>query len=121
MTTLRRLASQCSLIGPMHVNTSVSPVSSWLRLRALLGALCVLFALWAVQQPELGAADESELARLVLSPRMLDAAEKKYGTRARQRLENWQKVAQSSRDRPVSAKLKQVNDFFNQTPFVSDQ
>lgn len=106
----------------MHVTTSVSPVSFRLRLRSLLCAFFVLLALWTVQHDEsLVVADAPEVARLTLSSRMLEAAEKKYGARARQRLEAWQKVAQSSRDRPDSAKLKQVNDFFNQIPFVSDQ
>ena len=107
--------------GPMHVTTSESPVFSRLRLRSLFCAACVLLALWSIQNSDsLVVADAPDIARLTLSPRMLEAAEKKYGVRARQRLEAWQKVAHSSRDRPDSAKLKQVNDFFNQIPFVSD-
>ena len=104
----------------MHVKTSVSPFFFRPRLRGLLCAFCALLALWFAQGDSSFLA-ASDVERLTLTPRMLAAAEQKYGLRARQRLEAWQKLMASPRDRSDGEKLRQVNDFFNQLPFISDQ
>lgn len=92
--------------------------SFWRIGRGCLAAVCVLLAVcWSAPWPFLAASD---LPRIQFTPHMLDVAEKKHGPLARQRLEAWQKVAWSSRERPEIEKLRQVNDFFNRIPFVSD-
>lgn len=63
---------------------------------------------------------QSNSAGIVLSERVLASAERKYGPAARKRLESWQRLIATSRNKPEAEKLRLVNDFFNQTPFVSD-
>lgn len=55
-----------------------------------------------------------------LAPAVLDAAEKKFGVTARARLLAWQELIQSDNLQTDFAKLRKVNDFFNQFEFVSD-
>jgi predicted transglutaminase-like cysteine proteinase len=55
-----------------------------------------------------------------LSEKVLVGAEKKYGTSARKRLLAWTKLIADNRDKTDLQKLKVVNDFFNQIPYVSD-
>lgn len=78
--------------------------------------------LWGVIWSLLGGnlAAYSQIAGLALEPRVLESAERKYGTPSRRRLEAWQDLIRSAKDRPEDEKLALVNDFFNQIPFVSD-
>lgn len=82
------------------------------KLAALLGALGLLFS---IIPPVV-----SESSQITLTARMLAAAERKHGAKARQRLEAWQELITSARGRPEAEKLALTNDFFNRTRFVSD-
>lgn len=62
----------------------------------------------------------SQSTTVQLDPRVIGSAERKYGPNARSRLEQWQRLMDSARNKPESTKLALVNDFFNQVPFVSD-
>lgn len=62
----------------------------------------------------------SQSASIHLDPRVVSSAERKFGAAARERLEQWQRLMDSSRGKSETAKLTLVNDFFNQVPFVSD-
>ena len=57
---------------------------------------------------------------LQLTEKVIASAEKKYGAGARQRLVAWTKLIADNRKKPETDKLKVVNDFFNQVPYVSD-
>ena len=58
---------------------------------------------------------------LLLDEKILSYVEKKYGVIARNRLETWDSLMRLDKNTPESEKLKRVNDFFNQTRFISDQ
>lgn len=62
----------------------------------------------------------SDESNIVLSERIFNAAERKYGGDAKRRLIAWQQLIASSRQKPEREKLAAVNDFFNQISFVSD-
>ncbi len=49
------------------------------------------------------------------------AAEKKYGTNAKKRIQSWSKLISENRSKPEMDKLRLVNDFFNKVPYLSDQ
>ena len=49
------------------------------------------------------------------------AAEKKYGINAKKRIQAWAKLISDNRNKPEMEKLRLVNDFFNKTPYLSDQ
>jgi len=51
---------------------------------------------------------------------MLDTVEKQYGEFARRRVAGWGQILETGGALPVQARLKRVNDFFNQMMFVSD-
>jgi predicted transglutaminase-like cysteine proteinase len=51
---------------------------------------------------------------------LLEHAEKKYGARARARLERWQALINANQDKSEREKLELVNDFFNELTFVDD-
>lgn len=57
---------------------------------------------------------------LGLTEKTLSSVEKKYGSSARKRLEDWRDLMESNRNKAEKEKLQQVNQFFNQVPFVSD-
>jgi len=44
----------------------------------------------------------------------------RYGEAARQRLQDWERLMIANRKAPVDDKLTQVNGFFNQVPWLSD-
>lgn len=56
-----------------------------------------------------------------LSQKVLDFVADKYGSRARNRLLDWEALMENNKNKNEAAKLKIVNDFFNQMKFVSDQ
>ena len=56
-----------------------------------------------------------------LGENVLASAEKKYGAGARQRLTSWLKLIAENKKKAETEKLKLVNDFFNQIPFISDE
>lgn len=58
---------------------------------------------------------------LFLSEVTLNYIEKKYGLTARHRLESWDSLMHLGRGISDRKKLQQVNDFFNQLRFVSDE
>lgn len=55
-----------------------------------------------------------------LSDKVLAFVEKKYGAVALRRVTEWKHLMETSRDKPEADKLELVNQFFNQTRFVSD-
>lgn len=55
-----------------------------------------------------------------LSDKVLAFVEKKYGAVALKRVAEWKHLMETSRDKPEADKLELVNQFFNQTRFVSD-
>lgn len=57
---------------------------------------------------------------IALNARRLEAAEKKFGVKARERLEAWQALLNTARNLSEAEKLEAANDFFNQVPFISD-
>lgn len=62
----------------------------------------------------------SQNSSVRLEPGVIASAERKFGTPAKTRLEQWQRLMDSARGKSESAKLSLVNDFFNQLTFVSD-
>lgn len=84
-----------------------------LRLFCLLGT-----ALWLLLAGAIPVI--SEPGSITLTARMLDSAERKHGTKARERLEAWQKLIATARGQSEAEKLRLANNFFNQVPFVSD-
>ncbi len=61
------------------------------------------------------------VATLEISDVLLSRIQDKYGTIARSRVINWQKLMQTGKDLPEQEKLNLVNDFFNQNvAFVDD-
>jgi predicted transglutaminase-like cysteine proteinase len=63
---------------------------------------------------------DSATRHLELSTEVIDRANKKYGAAAQARLLRWQALIPSLRGKTESEKIRSVNDFINQTPFVSD-
>lgn len=55
-----------------------------------------------------------------LSEKLLTYVEERFGTEAKTRLLNWQDLAIEIADKTELEKVEQVNNFFNQTRFVSD-
>jgi predicted transglutaminase-like cysteine proteinase len=55
-----------------------------------------------------------------IDPLIMDAAEKKYGIEARQRLLAWQQFIREDSSTTDRMKLDRVNAFFNTLPFISD-
>jgi len=58
---------------------------------------------------------------LLLDEKILSYVEKQHGLTARHRLESWDDLMRLERSIPERDKLQQVNDFFNQLRFVSDE
>jgi len=58
---------------------------------------------------------------LELSRTLLDYIDNRFGSSATQRLIDWQSLANSNLDRLTIEKLNDVNTFFNQATFISDQ
>ena len=67
-----------------------------------------------------GIAVYSQGSTIQLDEKVIASAERKYGPIARKRLEDWQALMASGRNKPEAEKLKLVNDFFNQVPWISD-
>ncbi|VAX24939.1 T1SS associated transglutaminase-like cysteine proteinase LapP [hydrothermal vent metagenome] len=59
--------------------------------------------------------------RAGLSQKVLDYVADKYGSRARNRLLDWEALMENNKNKSEAAKLKIVNNFFNRMKFVSDQ
>lgn len=57
---------------------------------------------------------------LQLTEKVIASAERKYGPEARQRLQAWIRLIADNKKKSEADKLKVVNDFFNQVPYVSD-
>ena len=51
----------------------------------------------------------------------LNSIEKKYGYQAKQRVESWDSMIESSKDETILNKIKNVNDFFNEITYKTDQ
>lgn len=79
---------------------------------------CLLLGAWLALVTT--AAVYPDSTAIALNAKRLEAAEKKFGAKARARLEAWQSLIDSSRNLPESEKLQVTNDFFNQVPFISD-
>jgi predicted transglutaminase-like cysteine proteinase len=63
----------------------------------------------------------TSLFALELSRTLLDYIDSRFGSSATQRLIDWQTLANSNLDRQAIEKLNDVNAFFNQATFISDQ
>ena len=50
----------------------------------------------------------------------LNSIEKKYGYQAKQRVESWDSMIESSKDETILNKIKNVNDFFNKITYKTD-
>lgn len=81
------------------------------RLRALLLAIGLLWGAGLLLAQDV---------LLQLTENVIASAEKKYGAGARLRLVAWTKLIADNRKKSETDKLKVVNDFFNQVPYVSD-
>ena len=55
-----------------------------------------------------------------ISDSQLKAIESKYGSSAKQRVEVWDSMIESSKNESLLNKIKNVNDFFNKIPYASD-
>lgn len=55
-----------------------------------------------------------------LTEQTLDQAEKKYGSGARKRLAAWMDLLQGNKEASEQEKLKRVNSFLNELPFIND-
>lgn len=55
-----------------------------------------------------------------ISQSQLDGIEKKYGSQAKNRVELWDNMIQTSKNEKILNKLKNVNDFFNSITYKSD-
>lgn len=55
-----------------------------------------------------------------LTQELLEQVGRKYGARAKTRLEQWQALIQANQDKTDQEKLELVNDFFNDLTFVDD-
>ncbi len=88
------------------------PASSLVaRLRLAILLVCLFAVVYTTTSDE---------AAIVLPEKLLDAAERKYGPVAKKRLMAWTQLIASGKQGTELEKLKLVNDFFNQIPFVSD-
>lgn len=58
--------------------------------------------------------------RFDLSDTILAFIESKYGITAFKRVSDWKRLMETNLDKPEAEKLELVNNFFNQTRFVSD-
>jgi len=56
-----------------------------------------------------------------LSPEAMAWVERKYGSSARERVLDWQKLIERHQGKDDRQLLRLVNDFFNQVPFYSDE
>ncbi len=56
-----------------------------------------------------------------LSQKLLDYVADKYGSRAMDRLLDWEELIKNNKDKNNSEKLKLVNEFFNRLRFISDK
>ncbi len=56
----------------------------------------------------------------VVSDKQIQQAIKTHGTFAGKRLEAWQTLVDKNIDQPEAVQLKNVNDFFNEVPYVED-
>lgn len=55
-----------------------------------------------------------------ISPSELKIIENKYGSHAKTRVESWDAMIESSKNKSILNKLKNVNDFFNKITYKSD-
>ncbi len=56
-----------------------------------------------------------------INKKQINAISTKYGLKAKKRVEHWDKMIQSSKDKKILRKLKNVNDFFNKLRYVTDK
>ena len=59
-------------------------------------------------------------AAFEISQQMFDQIEDQFGSSARDRVESWQRLLNKPKKTPEDMKLRLVNQFFNQTRFISD-
>jgi len=79
------------------------------RIPAGIAAACLLAGAALAVADRLGAADK-----------LLAYVGDRYGTPARDRVQEWRHLAEQDKGKPELEKLKLVNHFFNQSVFVSD-
>lgn len=56
-----------------------------------------------------------------IGPRILEEIKQRYGKRASTRVEKWQQLMATNKDKSTKAKLTLVNNFFNRTRYKTDQ
>ena len=78
--------------------------SSWIC--GLLALLCV--SIFAAETP-------------ILSQKLFDYVQRKYGTTAKLRIMAWEKTIEEGKKLPELERLKLANDFFNQVQYYTDQ
>lgn len=88
------------------------------RYMALHRLFCLVLGAWLALVTT--AAVYPDSVEIALNAKRLEAAERKFGAKARERLEAWQALINASRNLPEAEKLRVANDFFNQVPFISD-
>jgi len=62
----------------------------------------------------------SVVAEEIVTPELVAWVKSKYGDKAEQRMQNWQKLMGNNQQLPEDQKLKLVNDFFNELTYSSD-
>lgn len=65
-------------------------------------------------------AEAADLNHNTVSKRVLKITEKRFGPEAVARILAWNKLIDSNRNKPVTEKLKLVNDFFNRVPIRNE-
>lgn len=76
----------------------------------LLFLIIAFSAMWVFATPNIEIVTEAEIAD----------TEKKYGSRAADRLRQWQELVNDNQNMDEDDKLELVNDFFNRVAFVDD-
>ena len=81
-----------------------------LKNSVLLFLIFTSSAMWVFATPSIEVVTKQEIAE----------TEKKYGSRAADRLRQWQELVDKNQDMDEEDKLELVNDFFNRVAFVDD-
>lgn len=96
-------------IRPHEGENFAKQKSRFRRIPAGIAAACLLCGITLAVAERLGADD-----------RLLAYVERQYGVPARDRVQEWRRLAEQDKGKPELEKLRRVNRFFNQVNFVSD-
>lgn len=92
-----------------------SRIRRLLRTRPLL-SICVFACIGLAALP-----NSKHAIALELDAPLLNFIDQRFGSDAKNRLEDWEALTKQYQHLPDLAKLKIVNDFFNRAKFISDQ